>query len=223
MNLRILSLKDYPLQAMLFTPCEKADNLPLIIYLHGAGERGLHIEHLYRHGVPKLIKSGKEIPAVVLCPQCPAEFVWNNIVQDVKKLIDKITVEYKIPKDRIAITGSSMGGFGTYEMALTYPSFFSCIAPVAGGGLSWRCAKLISTPVKAYHGKIDITVPLCYSELMVNAVNNCGGNAELIIFDELGHNDGIDYAYFNTDIIDWVLEKRRTNFERVKEVCEEFF
>lgn len=223
MKVKVLESKNYVLNALLFTPNEQKDDLPLIIYLHGAGERGENIEHLYRHGVPKLIKNGKEIPAVVLCPQCPASFVWNNVVEKVKALIDVVVEEYKISLDRIAITGSSMGGFGTWEMGLTYANFFSGIAPVAGGGLSWRCAKLITTPVKAYHGKIDEAVPLCYSTLMVDAVNKFGGRAELVVLDEFGHNDGINHVYYNTDIIDWLLAQRRTNFERVKETHEELF
>ena len=223
MNVKVLESKNYTLNALLFTPNRIQDDLPLIVYLHGAGERGENIEHLYRHGVPSLIESGKEIPAIVLCPQCPRNFVWNNIVEKVKTIIDLIVEEYKISKDRIAITGSSMGGFGTWEMGLTYPNFFSCIAPVAGGGLSWRCERLITTPDKAYHGAIDTAVPLCYSTLMVDAVKSCGGDAKLVVLDEFGHNDGIRFAYFNTDLIEWVLSQRRTNFERVKEICEELF
>ena len=223
METKVLKTENYPLQSLLFTPAEKVQNPPLIVYLHGAGERGENIEHLYRHGMPKLIKSGKEIPAIVLCPQCPAQFVWNNIVERLKNLIDLIVEEYQISKDRIAITGSSMGGFGTWEMGLTYANYFSAIAPVAGGGLSWRCAKLKTTPVKAYHGAIDNSVPLCYSTLMVNAVNDKGGNAELVVLDGYGHNDGIEYAYFNTDLVDWLCAQSRTNFDRVKEICEEMF
>lgn len=223
MDTKILDKCDYPLQSLLFLPKKQVENPPLIVYLHGAGERGENIDHLYRHGIPKLIKSGKQIPAIVLCPQCPAQFVWNNIVQDVKALIDKVVQECNISKDRIAITGSSMGGFGTWEMGLTYSNYFSCIAPVAGGGLSWRCAKLINTPVKAYHGTIDNAVPLVYSTLMVNAVNNFGGKAQLVELENFGHNDGIEEAYFNTDLVEWILAQRRTNFDRVKEVYEELF
>ena len=223
MKVKILNGHEYSLQAILFTPSERVENPPLLIYLHGAGERGEKIEHLYRHGIPKLINDGKEIPAVVLCPQCPREVVWNNIVDKVKNLIDLIVGEYKLSLDRISITGSSMGGFGTWEMGLSYPNFFSAIAPVAGGGLSWRAERLITTPVKAYHGKLDIDVPLIHSQLMVDSVNVHGGKAELVILDEFGHNDGIEYTYFNTDIVSWLLENRRTNFEIVKDVCEECF
>jgi predicted peptidase len=198
-------------------------NLPLMIYLHGAGERGIQIDHIDRHAIPKNLKEGCEYKAVILCPQCPAHLVWNNIVEDVKKLIDQVVERFEIQKDRICITGSSMGGFGTFEMGLTYSNFFSAIAPVAGGGLSWRASNLKSTPVRAYHGDADSTVPVVYSELMVNAVNQTGGSAELVTLKGFGHNDSIEYAYENTDLIEWLLSARRTDFAYVPEALERWF
>ncbi len=206
---------------LFFPDCTK--DLPLLVYLHGAGERGTEISHLYRHGIPKLIHEGKEIPAIVLCPQCPAAYVWDNVVEKVKLLIDCIVKEFEIPNDRIGITGSSMGGFGTWMMGKTYPSFFSGIAPVAGGGMSWRASNLLTTPVYTFHGTKDTSVPPIYSELLVNAVNANGGNAKLILLEGMGHNDGIDYAYRNTDLIEWLLAQRRTNFDPVSEYCSQYF
>ena len=198
-------------------------DLPLMIYLHGAGERGTQIDHIDRHAIPRNIEQGCECNAVILCPQCPAHLVWNNVVEDVKKLIDQVVERFEIQKDRICITGSSMGGFGTFEMGLTYRNFFSAIAPVAGGGLSWRAANLKNTPVRAYHGDADSTVPLVYSELMVNAVNQTGGFAELVTLNGFGHNDSIEYAYEHTDLIEWLLSARRTDFTYVPETLERMF
>lgn len=197
--------------------------LPLLVYLHGAGERGENLSHVYRHAIPQMIQEGQEIPAVVLCPQCPGWLVWDNVVPNVKGIIDRVMGEFSIPKDRVCITGSSMGGFGTWMMGKTYPSFFSAIAPVAGGGMSWRTAKLRTTPVLAVHGNADDTVPLIYSQLMVDGVNEAGGQAELMVLDGFGHNDGIDYAYRNTELIPWILAQRRTEFDYVPEFCEEMF
>lgn len=213
---------DFGMNYIVFHPDEYRD-LPLLVYLHGAGERGKDISHLYRHGIPKLIGEGREINAVVLCPQCPEHRVWNNVVDITKGIIDKVADEFEIKKDRICITGSSMGGFGTWMMGKTYPSFFAGIAPVAGGGMSWRTAKLKTTPVLAFHGTEDDTVPYIYSKLMTDGVNNSGGQAELIALEGYGHNDGIDFAYKNTQIIDWLINQRRTNFEYVPEICEEIF
>ena len=199
------------------------EDLPLLVYLHGAGERGKKVDNLNRHAVPMMITNGEEIPAVVLCPQCPEQVVWNNIPDKVKAIIDSVAVEYGIKRDRICITGSSMGGFGTWMMGKTYPNFFSAIGPVAGGGMSWRAKKLVNTPVMAVHGTADTVVPPIYSELMVNAINKNGGNAELILLDGAGHNDGVNNAYLKTDLISWLLKQRRENFDRVVEPCEEMF
>lgn len=197
--------------------------LPLLVYLHGAGERGTDITHVYRHGIPKLISEGKEFPAVILCPQCPAFNVWDNVVDRIKGIIDSVAEEFGIKNDRIVITGSSMGGFGTWMMGLTYPTFFAGIAPVAGGGMSWRASKLKTTPVLAVHGDADETVPITYSRLMTEGVNGSGGSARLIELEGMGHNDGIDYAYRETELIEWLIAQRRTDFEYVAEICEDMF
>ena len=111
---------------------------------------------------------------------------------------------YGADPDRLSVTGISMGGFGTWELALTYPERFMKIAPLCSGGMSWR-AWAIKMPVRAYHGKLDDVVPYAYSTLMVDAVNACGGNAELITFDDLKHNCW-DRAFEQTDLIKWLVE-----------------
>ena len=202
---------------------ENYGDLPLLIYLHGAGERGGVLAHVERHAVPKLILEGREIPAVVLCPQCPEWAVWDNVVRDLKAVIDHVVEKFNIQKDRICITGSSMGGYGTWMMGKTYTNFFSAIGPVAGGGMAWRTSNLRTTPVLAVHGAADDDVLPIYSTLMVDGVNASGGSARLILLPGEGHNDGIDSAYRNTELIDWLLAQRRTDFEPVPENCSEYF
>lgn len=226
MNMKRLMVKEENgiLGHMIYEPVNMTKDMPLLIYLHGAGERGTNLEHVERHGVPYLIANeNAEIPALVLCPQCPAQFVWNNVAADVKKLIDKIILDYGIKRDRICITGSSMGGYGTWEMGITYPDFFSAIAPVCGGGMQWRSQKLVNTPVKAYHGDKDDVVELINSELMIKNIKSEGGRVELCVLNGFGHNDGIYEAYKNRDLIEWMLQQRRTNFEPVKEICWDLF
>ncbi|MBE6739749.1 MAG: hypothetical protein E7565_05470 [Ruminococcaceae bacterium] len=205
-----------------YTP-ENYKDLPLVIYLHGAGERGTDITHLDRHGVSKLLSDGKEYPAVILTPQCPADRVWDNVVSELKEIIDKVALQYEIKADRIALTGSSMGGFGTWMMGMTYPNFFSVIVPVAGGGMSWRTTNLKTTPVIAYHGGSDSVVPPVYSQLCVDGVNRNGGTAELIILDGMEHNDGINYAYRETNLMERIVKYRRTDFDAVPEFCSQLF
>lgn len=209
-----------------YTPEGETGALPLLIYLHGAGERGDtpdKLDHILRHGIPRLIAEGREIPAVVLCPQCPTNAVWDNIVFALGALIQEVAAEYGILPDRILLTGSSMGGYGTFATALAHPTLFAAIAPISGGNMSWRASNLKTTPVYAVHGKEDTLVPPVCSELMVDAVNQAGGEAELLLLDGMGHNDAIDYAYRHTEVIEWLLSKRRTDFSPVPEFCHECF
>lgn len=145
------------------------------------------------------------------------------MVKELKSIIDDVVVEYGIPKDRIVLTGSSMGGYGTWEMAMCYPEMFAAIAPVAGGGVVWRTGKLVKTPVIAYHGEKDTVVPVSQSEIMVNFTNNNGGVAELNILKDKEHNDGIDYAYRETDLIQQLLSYRKYDFAHIPEICENLF
>lgn len=208
---------------MLYLPEGAKENLPLLVYLHGAGERGEDLTHLTRHGIPKMLSEGREFEAIVLCPQCPAPFVWNNVVREVKQLIDKVISEFEIKPDRILITGSSMGGYGTWEMGLTYPNFFAGIAPVCGGAMPWRAGNLRTTPVMTWHGDKDDTVASVNSELMVEAINRTGGKATLHVLKGFGHNDGIEEAYCRTELIAWLLCQRRIDFTPVPEAMSEYF
>ncbi len=198
-------------------------DFPLLIYLHGAGERGTKLENLYRHGIPRLIEEGKEYAAIVLCPQCPAYAVWDNVTVRLKYTIDQVVQKYNINKDRILCTGSSMGGFGTFMMGMSYRNFFAGIAPVAGGGMSWRVDNLRTTPVFAAHGDKDDAVPVEYSLMMVNEMRRRGMQADLMILEGFGHNDAIEKVYEDGVVIDWLLEQRRTNFSYIPETAENLF
>jgi len=222
-KIEFLTQENRGMNYWLFLPNNDKKNLPLIVYLHGAGERGRNVEHLARHGLAKLLTEGKEIDAAVLVPQCPADCVWDNLPHSLKTLIDEVVDKYKIDVKRITVTGSSMGGFGTWMLGMTYPNFFAGLAPVAGGGMEWRSHNLIHTPIRAYHGKEDKVVACIRSEMMVQAVNNNGGTAEAVYFENLGHNDGIDFAYRHTDLLKWLLAQKRQKKDEICEVCFHLF
>ena len=184
---------------------------PMIVFLHGAGERGNGKDELERvkvHALPKYASGGLDTPAILLCPQCPEIFVWNNVVIELKALIDKVADDYNADKSRISITGISMGGFGSWEMGITYPDYFSAIAPICGGGLSWRGDLLKDMPIWAFHGDADTAVPLKNSVEMVDKVNSEGGNAKLTILHGVGHFSWDD-AYLDTKLIEWLISKER--------------
>ena len=138
-------------------------------------------------------------------------------------LIDNIAEKYQADNKRLSVTGGSMGGFGTWDMGLCYPSRFSAIAPICGGGLSWRASILIKTPVFAYHGACDDTVPAVYSQLMVDTVKKECGKVTFTLFENTGHNDAIHKAYTETDLIDKLINTVRKDFSEVKEAMSQYF
>lgn len=185
---------------------KEGEKLPLIVFLHGAGERGDDVEQLKVYCVPKLFTNDPNyIRAYTLSPQCLAHpYTWYDLKREVVALIDEVIATNQIDKERVSLCGISMGGFGTWELAMTHPHRFYKIAPLCSGGMSWR-AWALKMPIRAIHGRLDDVVPYEYSCLMVDAVKNCGGNVEFITFDDLKHNCW-DRAFEQTDLIDWLVK-----------------
>lgn len=193
------------------TDFDGSESLPMIVFLHGAGERGNDLEKIKAHGIPKLFSKDENyegIRAITISPQCPEERTWYDFKWDVISLIDEVADKYNVDKSKISLCGISMGGFGTWEIALQVPEKLFKIAPICGGGMSWRAWYLRNTPIRVYHGGLDNIVPLCMSEVMVNAIREQGGNVEFTIYEDLYH-DCWTRAFEQTDLIAWLagLEK----------------
>lgn len=188
----------------------KEDKLPMIVFLHGAGERGDDVEKVKVHGLAKTYE--KHIPRgfIVLSPQCPTDRVWDNYIEELMELIELVADEYGVDKKRISITGLSMGGFGTWSMGVTYPHYFSAMAPICGGGMEWRAGCLKDIPIKAFHGVLDPTVPVKRSIEMVKAVNRAGGKATITLYGKLAHNSW-DTAYTGSELVDWLISHINEN------------
>lgn len=193
---------------LLYKPEGAEGKLPMIVMLHGAGERGDNFDVIAVHGVAKYVEQGRELPAVVIAPQCPDGFIWNQLTVELKALIDYSIEEYGIDSDRVSITGLSMGGYGTWEMGMSYPGFFSALAPICGGGVSWRAGLIGKTPVWAFHGDSDDTVPPSNSYEMCDKLKASGGNVELTVLHGVGHNSW-EFAYERTGLIDWLISSHR--------------
>jgi predicted peptidase len=186
---------------------DKQESWPLVLFLHGAGERGDDLERVKIHGPPKLIAEGKDFPFIVVSPQCPKERWWEPI--ELTALLDQIVKTHKVDEDRICVTGLSMGGFGSWQLAAYTPHRFAAIAPICGGGETYRTRRFPHLAVWAFHGAKDTGVPLERSQEMVDALKKAGGEPKLTVYPEAGHNSWTE-TYNNPELYAWLLKQRRS-------------
>ncbi len=197
---------------LLFLPEDygkKRQRWPLIMFLHGAGERGSDLNKVKVHGPPKIVENRKDFPFIVVSPQCPEDDWWTGKVEVLINLLDDIIARYDVDTERIYLTGLSMGGFGTWSLASEYPERFAAIAPICGGGNRIMALRLRDMPVWVFHGAKDKVVPLEESEEMVNAIRSRGGNVKLTVYPDAGHDSWTE-TYNNQQLYDWFLEHRRS-------------
>ncbi|HXG47861.1 MAG TPA: prolyl oligopeptidase family serine peptidase [Methylomirabilota bacterium] len=188
---------------------------PLLLFLHGAGERGTNLAKVATHGPPLLAKQGRSFPFIVVSPQCPAGETWSTPA--LLALLDDLHKRYRVDPRRVYLTGLSMGGFGTWALAAAHPERFAAIAPVCGGGdivqvllaEGERRKALKSLPVWAFHGAKDPVVKAEESERMVRAFRDIGNShVKLTVYPEAGH-DAWTETYNNPKFYEWLLEQRR--------------
>jgi predicted peptidase len=182
-------------------------NWPLIMFLHGAGERGDNLGLVKKHGPPKLIEQGRSFDFIIVSPQCPNGIWWPEQIEVLINLLDEIESKYRVDTDRVYLTGLSMGGFGTWTLAERYPQRFAAIAPICGGGGSYLAYRLKNVPVWAFHGAKDKVVPVEKSKEMVEAVNAAGGDAKMTVYPEADH-DSWTATYDNPQLYEWFLSHR---------------
>jgi predicted peptidase len=193
---------------LLYLPKDYAqkDSWPLLLFLHGAGERGDDLDRVKIHGPPKLIQAGKDLPFIVLSPQCPTGRWWQP--QELSVLLDEIVEKYKVDKDRIYVTGLSMGGFGTWALAAFSPDRFAALVPICGSGDSSTVRRFARLPIWVFHGAKDPVVPLSSSEKMVEALKALKSNVKFTVDPEAGH-DSWTKAYADPELYEWLLQQKR--------------
>lgn len=188
-----------------YKPSQTGSKKPLIIFLHGAGERGNDVSLVCKNGLKVIDEQNLELDCYIVAPQCPADTFWVAKVESLKRFIDDIVMFYDIDQTRISITGISMGGFGTWFTAMAYPELFSAIAPCCGGGMPWN-APVLKMPIKAFHGADDSSVlPSCSIDMMNAVMNspNKHNDVSLTIYENVAHNCW-DLAY-DKSLFDWLL------------------
>lgn len=189
---------------------EEKKSWPLMLFLHGAGERGNDLQLVKKHGPPKIVEKQKDFPFIVVSPQCPKELWWDEKLDVLIHLLDEIVAKYDVDEERVYLTGLSMGGYGTWALGARYAERFAAIAPICGGGTLHMVLKLNEVPIWAFHGAKDQVVPLEESERMVKMINKRGGNAKLTVYPEAGHDSWTE-TYDNPEFYDWLLSHRKND------------
>jgi predicted peptidase len=198
-----------PLNYLFFLPAaygQKEQKWPLLLFLHGAGERGDDLELVKKHGPPKLVEKQKDFQFVVASPQCPAGKRWD--AAQLIQLVDHLVAKHQIDASRIYVTGLSMGGGGAWALTAANPLRFAACAPICGGGDVTTAKQLASTPLWVFHGAKDTPASLERSKQMVEAVQAGGGNIKLTVYPEAGH-DAWTETYNNPEFYKWLLSHQR--------------
>ncbi len=184
---------------------------PVMLFLHGAGERGEELKAVKVHGPPKLVEQQRsDFPFILISPQCPKDHWWPGDIQQhlLAELFDHVLARFKTDRRRVVVTGLSMGGFGSWEMTARYPQVFAASVPICGRGDPQAGEKLKSTPFWVFHGAKDFGVPLKFSETMVEAVTKAGGQARLTVYPEAGHDSWTE-TYNNNAVYEWLLAQKK--------------
>ena len=213
----------------LFTPKGYDPERPyaLILYLHGAGDRGSDNQQQFSQLTMWLARSKHQIetPAFVLAPQCPSGMQWvdtpwkkgsysveqtplSEPMRAALEILDAVQAEYNIDPDRILITGVSMGGFGAWDLVARFPERFAAVMPVCGAGDPSKAASIAHVPAWIFHGERDYTVPTRGAREMVKALTDAGASPIYVEYKDQEHGVWND-AYKDERALQWFFSQQR--------------
>lgn len=199
---------------------------PLVLFLHGAGERGSNNVAQLKNGVLEFAKDDLQAryPAFVVVPQVPQNNKWSDTdwralqadlppkpsdsLRMTMELLKALREEFSIDGERIYVTGVSMGGYGTWDAICRYPGFFAAAAPVCGGGDEKQAELIKDLPIWCFHGDKDSAVPVVRSRNMIEALRQAGGAPKYTELPGVGHN-AWDYAYGDPALFDWLFAQKQ--------------
>lgn len=196
--------EDRQMEFLLYLPkdYEEKENWPLVMFLHGAGERGDDLDQVKKHGPPKLIENGKDFPFIVVSPQCPKGTWWKT--DDLVKLMDHIMEIHNVDDNRVYLTGLSMGGRGTWQLAGAIPEKLAAIVPICGPKDESVVDKIATIPVWVFHGAKDPVVKVDNSDTMVRLLKEKGGEPKYTVYPEAQHDSWTE-AYDTEELYSWLL------------------
>lgn len=215
---------------LIHSPSDQSASYPLVIWLHGKGERGKNNQSQFQNGVEILLDSMKLNPTYqgyLLIPQCPVTSTWSfydktlprikmtedapRIQQILMALIHDVLANEKVDRKRIYLCGISMGGFGVWDIAMRYPDLFAAIIPICGGADPTRASLIKHLPVWAFHGEKDpVVAPQFTTEIMqeLESLQSEQLGSRYSLLKEVGHN-AWDYALKEPSLLPWMFSKKK--------------
>ncbi|MEJ6581016.1 MAG: prolyl oligopeptidase family serine peptidase [Akkermansiaceae bacterium] len=212
-----------------WTTVGEGESPAMVLFLHGAGERGNDNKAQLKHGVPDLLKwlEANKQNAVVVAPQCNPGVWWADLKGDFRspeggklsetpsdmltmvfEVVDQLAKDHKVDPSRIYVTGLSMGGFGSFGAVGHRPDFFAAAMPICGGGDPETAEKMKKVPFRVYHGGADSVVPAACSHVMVKALKKAGADVKLIEYPGVNH-DSWTQTYKNDEIWKWLFTQKK--------------
>lgn len=185
--------------------------LPLIFFLHGAGERGRDLDLIRHYGIPRAAQKLRDFPFLTLSPQCPPHTYWEDLDSVLFALLDEVMARYPVDPARIYLTGLSMGGHGTWILALQRPECFAALAPVCSPfpdlpEFDERLLRLKNKPIWVFHGAKDDVIPVQHSGAMVRALRQINPQVRYTIYPSAKHDAWVR-AYADPALYDWFLKQ----------------
>jgi len=211
------------LKPLNYNPKEK---YPLVVFLHGAGERGDDNDKQLVHGVPEFLtpETRKDYPCFLIAPQCPDGKKWVEVDWSAEShkqpkepsepmrltlgLIDQMRKDYPIDGKRIYVTGLSMGGFGTWDVIARKPDLFAAAVPICGGADETTATKIVKIPIWAFHGAQDPAVKVSRTRHMIAALKKAGGEPKYTEYPDEGHASWVP-AYKDAAMMKWLFAQKK--------------
>ncbi len=178
---------------------------PLLLFLHGAGERGTDLSLVKIHGPPRLIEEGRQFPFIVVSPQCPERQGWH--VKTLLALLDDLEARYSIDRDRVYVSGLSMGGVGTWGLIAAAPDRFAAAVPICGHSHPAAAAQAARVPIWVVVGDRDFVVLVGNSLGMVNSLQAMQADVKFTRYSGVGH-DSWTQTYGTPELYEWMLRHR---------------
>ena len=226
--------KRYPIEGEKFLPyrvyspkgVDNALRMPLVVFLHGAGERGHDNERQLLHGARDLLRYSieRQEPMIIVAPQVPLDERWVDVVWDERVhrmpedpsesmgllmgLLTELMSDSRVDPNRVYLTGLSMGGFGTWDLIARWPDTFAAALPVCGGGDTDSAIRIKDIPIWAFHGSDDAVVIPERSRDMIQALQRVGSNPRYTEYPGVGHDSWTE-TYQNFEVLDWFFRQRR--------------